>query len=372
MKPGVPPATALLAFLCLAAAGPLPGQGPAAELVATINTGDDLAVVAAWSPEGTRLAYGTEKEVRRRPLTPAGRETTYPGEVWVSDFKDKPKLILKYDFLRRRRGDFFSFSVEQLAWSPDGGKLAVEMRDEEKNTVTYLLTAEGKRVEVGSSRESFLAGYGAGWLGDSETLAFLTEAMAPRLLHRVSVARVTAGRAIPFFAGSTFAAAAWLERAHKAVLVERDQEFARTPRLMLGNLESGELETLAELDDGYLGGLQASPDETRVAYFVGQEKLAVRGLSAEAEVEHWPVPFGRYGWAGPRRAVLYIEPEGPGRRTGWLTLYDAEQKRKQRVLPEEPIQDFWVSPDGQQVAVLTVGLKPLLKVYRLASATAPH
>ena len=267
--------------------------------------------------------------------------------------------------MRTREGDFFSFAVERLAWSPDGRKLAVEITDEKKNILTFLLTAEGKKIHLGSSPENFVRGYGGGWLGDSESLALLSEAVPPRLLHRVGVVRVAAGRVVPLFEGSTFAAVAWLPGAQKAVLVERDPEFARPPRLVVGDLESGRLESLGELSEGYLGGLQVAPDATKVSYFVGQQKLAVRSLTPDAPVEYWPIPFGRYAWAGTRGAVLFIEPKELGRRTGWLTLYDPGQDRKQRVLAEELIQDFWVAADGERVAVLTSGLKPALKVYEL-------
>ncbi|MBI4467063.1 MAG: hypothetical protein HY656_06525 [Acidobacteria bacterium] len=364
-------AASLLCSLAVAGGCLLEGQAPTAELIATLTTGEDLPVVAAWSPDSQRLAYGVEKEVvlRRRPLS-AEEEAArvYPGEVWVSNLQTKPKLILRHDFLRNREGYFFSFSVERLAWSPDGAKIAVEVTDERKNTATFLLTAEGKRVELGDTRQNFIPGYGAGWLEDSQSLGVLAEAVEPRLLHRVGVVRVAAGRMVSLFEASTFAAVAWLPRARKLVGIERDPDFSGAPLLVVGDLESGDLRTLAKLEEGYLGGLQTSPDETRISYFVGQEKLAVRGLAPEAPVEYWPIPFSRYAWAGTSGALLYIEPEALGQRTGWLARYEPATGNKQRVVTEEKIQDFWVAPDGERVAVLTVGLKPILGVYRLPAS----
>lgn len=357
----------LFSLLSLTALTLPAGQAPTAQLVTTVQTGKALAVVAAWSPDGSRLAYGTEKEVERRFVPPSqeGKAMAYPAEVWITNLRDKPKRILKDDFLRGYAGDYYSYSVEQLVWSPDGTKLAVEITDERKNTGTFFFTAKGKKIKMDSSRDNYVAGYGGGWLGDSESLGLLSEAVKPRLLHRVRLVRVTSGRAIPLFGENRFAAAAWLPQSSKAVLVERDPEFARPPRLLLGDLKSGRLETLAELSEGYVGGLQASPDESHVSYFVEQEKLAVQRLEPEAPVEHWPIPFGRYAWAGSQ-AVLFIEAEKLGRPTGWLTFYDPAQGSKHRLLPEEVIYDFWVTPDGQRLAVLTAGSNPAMKIYHLS------
>lgn len=359
----------LSATLLLAGSVYLGGEEePALALVTTLDTAEDLAVIAAWSPDGRLLAYGTETEVSRRKF---GVKTdtesyTYPSEVWVSDLVKKPKRILKRRSFRNREGRIPSFSVTRLAWSPDGQKLAVELTDDEGESGVFLLTPEGENVKLGSSRRIFLDGYGAGWLGDSESIGLLSEAVKPRLLHRVSLVRVSAGRELWLFREKTFAAVAWLARAHKAVMVERDKEFAEPPRLVVGDLEKGTVEVLGELSEGFLGGLQATPDEAKVSYFVGQEKLAVRDLTEETPVEHWPIPLGRYEWLGTSGALLYIEPEEIGRRTGWLSLYEPAQQRKLRLLAEVPVFEFAVAPSGQQLVVLTAGEKPELRVYRLA------
>lgn len=62
--------------------------------------------------------------------------------------------------------------------------------------------------------------------------------------------------------------------------------------------------------------------------------------------------------------MLYLEPEERGQRTGWLTLYDRSSDTRSRLLPETLLYDFWVSPDGSRVAVLTAGPTPHLRVYK--------
>lgn len=343
-------------------------QGPALELLATLETGDDLPVIVAWSPDGQRLAYGTEKQVReRKPPTLHGRETyRYPGEVWVTEFSKKPKRIFKHERFRDWVGNVPSYYVTRLQWSPDGSKLGVEVTDEAGESAVFLITAEGKSVRIGSSRANFYPGYDAAWLGDSESVALLGEASKPRLLHRVYLLRVTAGRDLELFRGKTFLAAAWLPAARKAVLVEQDRKYAEPPRLVLGDLEKGTIEPLDPLEDAYLGRLAATPDESKISYFVGQNKLAVRGLAAEDKAEYWPVPLGRYQWLN-NGAVLYLEPEEQGRPTGWLTLYDRASDTKTRLQPETVLHDFWASPDGTRVAVLTAGPTPRLRIHKLPS-----
>lgn len=332
----------------------------------SMQSEDEVPVAAAWAPDGQRLAYGIEKRIeRRRPPVSVGEDTAvyYPGEAWVTDFAAKPKRVLKYDLLRTPEGEFLNFTVDRLAWSPDGRRLLVEVSDEKKQTATFFFTAQGDRVKLGSSPFNFVPGYGGAWLGDGETVALLSEASAPRLLHRIHVVRVAGGRDILLFRERTFAGIAWLPQAHKAALVERDPEFRRVPKLWVGNLDTGELTPLADLPD-YIGRLQATPDERRVSYFVGQEKLAVREIAPDSAVEILPIPFGRYEWAGG--AVLYLEAKELGAKTGWLTLYDPQTKTRQRLLPDELLYNFWVSAGGERVAVLTVGPPPQLKVYRLA------
>ena len=90
----------------------------------------------------------------------------------------------------------------------------------------------------------------------------------------------------------------------------------------------------------------------------------MRGLAPDAAAETYPIPLGRYAWAGAT-AIIYIEPQKPGGRTGWLALYDLATKQKSRPLGDDLVQDFWLTRDGRQVAVLTTGLSPQIKIYRL-------
>ena len=342
--------------LALTSAVPLCGTEAPLPLALTVTTGDDIPLVAAWSPDGQRLAYATDKEVKERG------ERHYRGEVWVTDLAGKQKRIVKEDFLRGFEAGA-TFRIEALAWAPDGTRLAVEVLDAKKKPGVFLFTDQGQEVELGSSDTNGFAGYGAAWLGDNQTLGALAETAEPRVLQKIFLVRVAGGLTIPLFAGRVFSAVAWLAGQPRAVVVEQDPEYSRPPQLMLADLEKATLEPLGELAS-YLGGLGATPDEASVSYFTGSETLLVRPLGGAGKSQSLPIPFGRTVWMGTTGAVLFLEPEAPGERRGWLTRYDPAAKTKTRLL-EEPIQNFWVAPDARHVAVLTAEVEAKLKIFRL-------
>ncbi len=365
---------ALLFFLAAALAPlapPLAGQAeqtPFPRPVATIETGEDMPVVAAWSPDSERLAYGTEilVERKRSPMAYGDEKFRryYPGEVWLvtlAEMEKKPKRILRYRFLRRAFGDF-SYTVNAVSWSPDGSKLALELTNENKESAVFFFTTKGKRIKL-SRRSNFTFGYGGAWLADNESYAMLHESVKPRLLHQVGVLRSVAGRTMALFRYRSFAAVAWLAKKQQVVAAERDRDFADPPQLILGDLKTGKAEVLAEVAD-YLGGLQAAPDENRVSYFVGQDTLAVRELTPDAEVATFPVPLGRYQWAPTSDAIFFLQPEKLGGRTGRLLRLHLGDPEPRKVL-DDVLHNFWLAPDGRHLAVLTAGLEPKLKIYRL-------
>jgi hypothetical protein len=53
-----------------------------------------------------------------------------------------------------------------------------------------------------------------------------------------------------------------------------------------------------------------------------------------------------------------------GGRTGRLLRLHLGDPEPRKVL-DDTLHNFWLAPDGRHVAVLTVGLEPKLKIYRL-------
>jgi len=339
----------------------VPGQARwRAQFVRAVG-GKEIPVVAAWSSDA-RLAYGTEKTV------PVGDVWQRRGEVYVVTLAGEKERILKHDYFRGGQERPFSFSVDRISWSPDTTKLGVELTltIEEAATALFLFKSKGGELRI-KDGANLIAGYGGAWLADNASLGMLEEALAPRLLHRVFVVRVEAGRMIPLFRPRTFSAVAWVPGKMQAVLVERDAEFVQAPKLLVGDLASGQVKELGEVPD-YLGGLQATPDGERFSYFVGQNKLIVRQLSGEL-IGEATIPVGRYGWLGKSGAIAFLEPEELGKDTGWLAVWDPARQVQTRLIADERIRDFWLAPDGSLVAVLTADEVPELKIYRLESSS---
>ena len=327
-----------------------------AELVLTVGS-DEPVLTAALSADG-RLAYAIEKTVDY------GQRRQRRVEVYamLPDGGEK-KRIIPDDYFRDSEDPnrVLHVTVERLEWSPDGSRLAVEVTAQ-GGTATFFFKSTGGALRIRGGG-NVVSGYGARWLGDNGSLGILEEAVSPRLLHRVLVLRVEAGRTIPLFRPRTFAGVAWVPGRMQVVLVERDRDFADPPRLLVGDLASGGVSDLGPEPD-YLGGLRAAPDGERFSYFAGQKKLVVRKLTGAVE-RTISIPFTRYEWLPTGGALAYLEPQGPGLRAGWLAVWNPQTQTSERLVPEERISDFWLAPDGSHVAILTAEEVPALKVYRL-------
>lgn len=349
-------ATATLAC-CLILSG-VAQEPPVFQLQHVLTISEEEPVLTATLSADGRLAYAVPKTIERSEVRIRGAEVYVMGVTG----KDKKRLLRADAF-----GDpdnpmrLVSFRVARLAWSPDGTKLAVEISRPQAPAAAFFFKSTGGDLRLPSG-QSFVLGYDATWLADSSSVAILSEAAAPRLLHRVAIVRMEAGRLIPLFRQQVFAAVAWLPGKMQAVLVLRDEKFAEPPRLTVGDLNSGELRELGPEPD-FLGGLRAAPDGEHFSYFAGQRKLVRRSLTGEV-AGTYALPFSAYEWL-PGGSLLFLEPEKPGYETGWLATWNLQTNVSERLLPDERIRRFWVSPEGSQVAVLTAEDIPALKVYRL-------
>ena len=346
------PFVLLICLPVLVAAG---GQAREPELLFTIA--DEEAITAAWAPDSTRIAYALYREIQVR-------EKKYRrDELWVADLAGKKKRLIEPGELWPPRAPG-GYSINGISWSPDGTKLAVEATSSEGETVFFLFDERGKRVRIGEGAP-FAPGYFAAWLGDNESVAYLTEALKPRLLFAVDLVRPRAGTGRRLFEGRFFSAAAWQPHGMKAALVERDREFQQPPRLLIGDLSNGEVLSTVELKDGFAGGLRFASDGHRVAYFVKQRELEVRAVADPSQSQRVRLPLSRYEFSPDGSALFYLEPERPATRSGRLTRLEVSSGNSERLLGERVLDNFSISADGKFLATIEGELRPVLKVYRL-------
>ena len=355
-----------LLFLTAALSFAVPAAAQFAEprLIKTLDGGKDLPQLAAWSPDGLLLAYGTERELtpRRFRGDPADMPRFYPAEVWLVDMAKldkKPKRLLDYREIRA-----LNYRIDRLEWSPNGEMLSAEMTHRRLGTAIFFFNQKGKLARLGGNKRlNFVMGYGGGWMADSLNYGLLEEAYPPRLLHQVRLLRVGGGRVLSRFTKYYFAAVAWLPGKQQIVAIKRDRDFADTPKLVLGTLSDGTLEEVGDADD-YQGRLAASPDETRISYFTAFDTLSVKSIESGETVARVPVPMGAYKWSPNGDAIYFLNTEEIGDTIGELTRVDLATGKSSEVLVEK-LYDFWLSPDASHVAVLTAGRDTVLKIYQL-------
>lgn len=345
--------TTLIALVGLAAALV---QAQAPEPLFTVS--DEEVVTAAWAPDSGRIAYALFRTVEVR------QKKFRRDELWVVDLAGKKKRLIEPNEIwpPRQPG---GYAITSISWSPDGTKLAVQATSSEQETVFFLFDERGKRVPIGEGAP-FAPGYFAAWMGDNETVAYLSEALKPRLLFDIQSLRPRAGTARPLFEGRLASASAWQPRGMKVVFVERDREFERTPQLVVGDLANGQVLVSVPLRESFSGGLSFAPDGARIGYFVGGHQLEVRSLAAMERSEHYRMPLSRYEFAPEATTLYYLEPERPPTTRGRLVRLNLRTNAIEKIFGERLLDDFWLSADGKYLATLEGELRPGLKVYRLA------
>ncbi len=280
----------------------------------------------------------------------------------------------------------FSYAIQSLRWSPDGALLTAEMLttqminergDTQDGVLTLLLNQDGKEIRISGADSVIPEGVNATWLADGVTVAYLAEAVKPKLLYSINTVRPVAGRGGAIFTDRTFAAAAWDAKQNAAVAIERDRSLVGQPRLVWLDLLKETRRELATLD-GYTGGLSVSPSGTKVAYFRESSVLEIREIAAPERFARVRTTFGIYQWAGDERRILL--KRALERKSGdlvWIAVPPLEVPREKTsgglppadVAPQPALhgltfRDFELSPDGRSLAVIQPGKRSLL-VYPL-------
>jgi dipeptidyl aminopeptidase/acylaminoacyl peptidase len=346
----------------------------------TIN--EDVTVFS-FAPDG-RLAYAVRRVFSERKLE------IQRDDIWVTSPDGKKSRIIEGP--KMFRGPVpFSYSVQSLRWSPDGTRLAVEMftsvmTDQRGETreglATWLLDAAGKEIKVGGGSALIDGASNAAWLPDGATLAFLHEAVQPRLLFSIRTVKPLSGGGAGLFSNSSFSSVAWDLRpgaANTAVAVERDPSLSGPIRLVRLDLQKEQRRELAQLD-GFLGQLSLSPSAKRVAYFTDGETLEIRDLEQPQKLLRLHVAYGTFVWSADERRVLIKRgmfdagARASGRKSGTLawvmvplpegrlapsSAKGVQEAELRPALSDLLYQNFAISPDGRWLAVTAPGGRPL-------------
>ncbi len=336
---------------------------PASTQDKPVLTVEDDCTAFALAPDG-RIAYAV------RHLLHTKHYDFERDDIWMVTAEGKKTRIVNGEKLVRGGAGVFSYAVQSIAWSPDGRSLAVAMyttqMDEKGNTkdeqIVDLMDADGKEINIQGTHNSVIdEAMNAAWLADGATVAFLAEAVKPKLLYSIGTLRPVSGRGGPILAGHTFSAVAWDAKRNAAVAIERDRSLTGPILLVWLDLIKETRRELATLD-AYLGQLSISPSGDRVAYFRDGDTLELRDVVSPEKATHVPAAYGNFEWArDERRILLKRGPENKSGSLAWISLPDGALEP---ALHDLAFRHFQISPDGRRLGVTEPG-KQVLQVYSL-------
>ncbi len=374
---------ALGLLMCLLAT---PTAFSSADITALLNIEEEVTAVA-YAPDG-RLAYSIRRIVKGRRV-----EEQRDDIFLIAAGTDKPRRIV--DGQKLVRGNLpFSYSVQEIRWSPDGSKMAVqilaavipgkslqEMNENfekgitETFPMTILLDDQGKEIKIEGGDSAIPQAENAVWLADGATVAYLVEKEKKSLLYAMGTVRPAGGRGRAIFENSTFGAVAWDAGRNAAAAVERDPAMRFKPRLVILDIIKQTRRELGELD-AFLGGLTISPSGTRVAYFRDYDTMEIRDVADPKKLARVKVAYGEYVWAPNEDSILM--KRALERKKGdfyWIRVPafatlpasgapEPADPAVKSVLNGLGFRDFSLSADAKRIAVIEPGKRNLL-VYLL-------
>lgn len=326
-------------------------------------TVDDDCPAFAFAPDNNRILYAV------RHVYSQHRIELQRDDIWEVTLDGKKRRLVNGEKLVQGNAPF-SYAIQVIRMSPDGGRMTVEMLtsamiDAQGNTregeLSDLMDANGKEIKIRGADSAIDGALEAAWLADGVTVVYLREAVKPKLLYTIESVRPAGGRGAPLFEGHTFTAIAWDARRNSAIAIERDRSLAGPIQLVALDLLHQTRRELATLD-GFLGHLTISPSGSKVAYFHDGDTLEIRDLVAPDRAVRVPMAFGRYEWApDERRLLLKRGPDHQSAELFWVNLPDG---RLEPLLHSLIFRDFQISPDGHWLAVTAPGKRRLF-VYPL-------
>jgi len=354
--------TAAVALACLLGAIDLPS--------APSKSGDEPKFVFeedcstfAFSPDN-HIAFGVRRAYNYKKYVVQG------DDLWIASIDGKRKKVIDGEKLVKVP-QFHSYSINELAWSPDSRRLTMLKTTEQitdkqatlgAGQIIELLDSDGHEIQVQGAKENPLVGaYQGAWLADGFTVAYLTEAIKPKLLFEIHMIQPAGGKGWRLFANHQYAGVAWDAAHNAAIAVERDKGLDEPGELVWLDLANATRKELAPVEQ-FQGQLTLSPSGKRVAYFADGDDMEVRDLASPTKATRVRAGFGRYEWAPDERHILL--KRGPETRSGtirWLSLADGEFNF---ALHDLIFHDFHISPDGRWIGVSQPG-KRIVQIYAL-------
>jgi len=278
------------------------------------------------------------------------------------------------------------YTVESLAWSPDGRRIAVNMSlqkappgfddkdakkkgdlgdDEDKplsgvngGKAIALLDEDGHEIKVANSKTRFIEDAVRGtWLGDNRTVVYQTGG-GPYGIARV---RPEDGKADTLFEGHTFNAIVWDAKRSRAFAIGENLGLRRGLTLVRLDLLQEIVTEVAHIES-YQGALSLSPSGSKIAFFEDGDYIDVIDTEHPSKSLRVQAGYGRFEWSRDERRVLL--KRGAFERSNillWVGLYDESFSS---ILHGLEFHDFQIAPSEDAIAVTEPG-KRVLRLYPL-------
>jgi len=333
---------------------------------------DEEITAFAYAPDG-RVVYSVYRHFKTKEYD------LEHDDIWLQEANGKRRRLLEgQKYTRGNRP--FSYIVNSFRWSPNGRMILAEFLTTtvvddsgraEDSFQTLLFDDSGREVHINKGDNVILDAASPFFLPDNATIAFLYEAVKPRMLFSLKSTRLDLGSLKSPQDGRTFREVAPIPGTISIVAVEQDHSMTGPNRLQRLDLFTDNDKELATLES-YEGGLSVSPSGKKVAYFIDKEILEVRDLAALNHVARVRIGLGFFRWS-PDEARILLK-RAIEKKSGDLVWIDVPptapipSNHEIPVAQPTPIpllhglsfRDFSISPDGRSLAVIIPGKRNLL------------
>jgi hypothetical protein len=331
---------------------------------------DEEVTAFAYALDG-RIAYSV------RHMYKAKKYDLERDDIFMMDTSGKRKKIFSGE--KFSTGDKpLTYLIESFTWSPNSKILAVQMdtitvdiedgHTEEARALLFIddsgkeLRPEGKGVLLNAENPL--------WLRDNATIVYFTEEVPPRTLFSMKYENIYSGPGGKAFEGRTFAGAGRISGTNAALAIERDRNMDGPPRLQLLELLAQDDKEVATLD-AFAGGLSVSPSGNFVAYYVDNEVLEIREVSAPKRFARLRVGLGVLQWSADEKRIYLkrtVEKKSADLVSFAVPQLAAHEPRTEvPVLEPTPeyllhgltVREYGVSPDGRFIGIVLPGKRNL-------------